>query len=137
MPIKNWFCLNFFLIITLIYFLCIFWLQIGTNCQKAKQTWKVVCMELYEIRAMIAFPCQNYAYYNILKSWGNNFCRRIFFVIFTYEHSGPKLEKKIYNEICVVQICWKVWHFDFWKSKFIAQYFSIFLPTDAENLRKV
>ena len=46
--------------------LCIFWLHIGTNCQKAKQTWKVVYMELYEIRAMIAFPCQNYAYYMIL-----------------------------------------------------------------------
>ena len=124
MPIKNWFCLNFILIIALIYFLCIFWLHIGTNCQKAKQTWKVVCMELYEIRAMIAFPCQKY---NILKSWGNNFCRRIFFVSSHMSIVGQNW-KKIYNEICVVQICWKVWHFDFWKSKFIAQYFSIFCP---------
>ena len=61
-------------------------------------------MELYEIRAMIAFPCQNFAYYNILKSRGNNFCRWIFFVNSHMSIVGQNW-KKIYNEICVVQIC--------------------------------
>ena len=133
MPIKNWFCLNFILIIALIYFLCIFWLHIGTNCQKAKQTWKVVCMELYEIRAMIAFPCQKY---NILKSWGNNFCRKIFFVIFTYEHSGPKLEKNLQWNMCCTNMLKSV-TFWFLKIKIYCIIFFHFLPTDAENLRKV
>ena len=59
-------------------------------------------MELYEIRAMIAFPCQNY---NILKSWGNNFCRRILFFVNSHMSIVGQNWKKNYNEICVVQIC--------------------------------
>ena len=61
-------------------------------------------MELYEIRAMIVFPCQNYAYYNILKSWGNNFCRRILFFVNSHMSIEDQNSKKNYNEICVTNM---------------------------------